>query len=154
MIRDYVADVAVFLAKRYLSHRPEAQPGRLTARTQPLGRQAWTSIDFWSSMITSAFAMSFPGCSPCFHEKSYADSGENGLSLFLGNIFDIVVSDYEMPEMDRGDRTTYSHSTHGLHKKGGHCCKYDLTAVGRQVAATALRLWEITIIPSLSAAHA
>jgi YesN/AraC family two-component response regulator len=29
-----------------------------------------------------------------------ADSGENGLSLFLNNKFDIVLSDYEMPGMD------------------------------------------------------
>ena len=29
-----------------------------------------------------------------------ADSGENGLSLFLKNKFDIVLSDYEMPGMD------------------------------------------------------
>jgi two-component system cell cycle sensor histidine kinase/response regulator CckA len=29
-----------------------------------------------------------------------ADSGENGLSLFLKNQFDIVLSDYEMPGMD------------------------------------------------------
>ena len=31
---------------------------------------------------------------------SSADSGENGLSIFLKNIFDIVLSDYEMPGMD------------------------------------------------------
>ncbi|RPJ16136.1 MAG: response regulator [Deltaproteobacteria bacterium] len=29
-----------------------------------------------------------------------ADSGENGLSLFLKNKFDIILSDYEMPGMD------------------------------------------------------
>ena len=29
-----------------------------------------------------------------------ADSGENGLNLFLKNKFDIVLSDYEMPGMD------------------------------------------------------
>jgi CheY-like chemotaxis protein len=34
------------------------------------------------------------------HEVSSADSGEKGLSIFLGNIFDIVLSDYEMPGMD------------------------------------------------------
>jgi CheY-like chemotaxis protein len=34
------------------------------------------------------------------HEVSSADSGENGLSIFLENIFDIVLSDYEMPGMD------------------------------------------------------
>ena len=34
------------------------------------------------------------------YEVSSADSGENGLSLFLKNKFDIVLSDYEMPGMD------------------------------------------------------
>ena len=34
------------------------------------------------------------------HEVSSADSGEKGLSIFLENIFDIVLSDYEMPGMD------------------------------------------------------
>ena len=34
------------------------------------------------------------------HEVSSADSGEKGLSIFLGNLFDIVLSDYEMPGMD------------------------------------------------------
>jgi CheY-like chemotaxis protein len=34
------------------------------------------------------------------HEVSSADSGEKALSIFLGNIFDIVLSDYEMPGMD------------------------------------------------------
>jgi CheY-like chemotaxis protein len=34
------------------------------------------------------------------HVVSSADSGENGLSIFLANIFDIVLSDYEMPGMD------------------------------------------------------
>ena len=29
-----------------------------------------------------------------------ADSGETGLSIFLKNLFDIVLSDYEMPGMD------------------------------------------------------
>jgi CheY-like chemotaxis protein len=29
-----------------------------------------------------------------------ADSGEKGLSIFLKNLFDIVLSDYEMPGMD------------------------------------------------------
>jgi len=43
---------------------------------------------------------------------------------------------------------------HGLIKKIGHCYKYYLTALGRRVAATAARLREMTIIPSLSAAHA
>jgi hypothetical protein len=43
---------------------------------------------------------------------------------------------------------------HGLIKKIGHCYKYYLTALGRRVAATAVRLREMTIIPSLSAAHA
>jgi len=42
---------------------------------------------------------------------------------------------------------------HGLIKKIGHCYKYYLTALGRRVAATAVRLRETTIIPSLSAAH-
>jgi CheY-like chemotaxis protein len=31
---------------------------------------------------------------------SSADSGENGLGIFLKNIFDVVLSDYEMPGMD------------------------------------------------------
>jgi hypothetical protein len=43
---------------------------------------------------------------------------------------------------------------HGLIKKIGHCYKYYLTALGRRVAATALRLREMTIIPALVAAHA
>jgi len=43
---------------------------------------------------------------------------------------------------------------HGLIKKIGHCYKYYLTALGRRVAATALRLRELSIIPSLVAAHA
>ena len=34
------------------------------------------------------------------YEVSSADSGENGLSVFLKNKFDIVLSDYEMPGMD------------------------------------------------------
>jgi CheY-like chemotaxis protein len=34
------------------------------------------------------------------YEVASADSGENGLSIFLKNIFDIVLSDYEMPGMD------------------------------------------------------
>jgi CheY-like chemotaxis protein len=34
------------------------------------------------------------------HDVSSADSGENGLSVFLLNQFDIVFSDYEMPGMD------------------------------------------------------
>jgi CheY-like chemotaxis protein len=34
------------------------------------------------------------------HEVSTADSGENGLRIFLKNKFDIVVSDYEMPGMN------------------------------------------------------
>ena len=34
------------------------------------------------------------------YEVSSADSGENGLSLFRKNKFDIVLSDYEMPGMD------------------------------------------------------
>jgi CheY-like chemotaxis protein len=34
------------------------------------------------------------------YEVSSADSGENGLSIFLKNKFDIVLSDYEMPGMD------------------------------------------------------
>jgi hypothetical protein len=42
---------------------------------------------------------------------------------------------------------------HGLIKKIGHCYKYYLTALGRRVAATALRLREMTIIPALATAH-
>jgi CheY-like chemotaxis protein len=34
------------------------------------------------------------------YEVSSADSGENGLNIFLKNQFDIVLSDYEMPGMD------------------------------------------------------
>jgi CheY-like chemotaxis protein len=34
------------------------------------------------------------------YEVLSADSDENGLSLFLKNKFDIVLSDYEMPGMD------------------------------------------------------
>lgn len=34
------------------------------------------------------------------HDVSSADSGENGLRVFLRNQFDIVFSDYEMPGMD------------------------------------------------------
>jgi len=34
------------------------------------------------------------------YDVSSADSGENGLSVFLRNKFDIVLSDYEMPGMD------------------------------------------------------
>ncbi|MBI5581091.1 MAG: response regulator [Deltaproteobacteria bacterium] len=34
------------------------------------------------------------------YEVSSADSGENGLRIFLKNEFDIVLSDYEMPGMD------------------------------------------------------
>ena len=34
------------------------------------------------------------------YEVSSADSGENGLSIFFKNKFDIVLSDYEMPGMD------------------------------------------------------
>ena len=33
-------------------------------------------------------------------DVSSADSGENGLSVFLRNRFDMVFSDYEMPGMD------------------------------------------------------
>jgi len=34
------------------------------------------------------------------YEVSSADSGENGLSLFLRNQFDLVITDFEMPGMD------------------------------------------------------
>jgi CheY-like chemotaxis protein len=34
------------------------------------------------------------------YEVSSADGGENGLSIFLKNRFDMVFSDYEMPGMD------------------------------------------------------
>lgn len=34
------------------------------------------------------------------YEVSSADTGENGLSIFRKNKFDIVLSDYEMPGMD------------------------------------------------------
>jgi hypothetical protein len=43
---------------------------------------------------------------------------------------------------------------HGLIKKVGHCYKYYLTALGRRVTATALRLREMVIIPELCAAAA
>jgi hypothetical protein len=39
--------------------------------------------------------------------------------------------------------------SHGLIKKIGHCYKYYLTALGRRVVATAVRLRQTTIIPSL-----
>ena len=42
---------------------------------------------------------------------------------------------------------------HGLIKRVGHCYKYYLTALGRRVAATAVRLREMAVIPSLCAAH-
>ncbi|MDP4856666.1 MAG: MarR family transcriptional regulator [Desulfobacterales bacterium] len=42
---------------------------------------------------------------------------------------------------------------HGLIKKVGHCYKYYLTALGRRVTATAVRLREMAVIPSLCAAH-
>ena len=34
------------------------------------------------------------------YEVLSADSGENGLSIFLKNKFNIILSDYEMPGMD------------------------------------------------------
>ena len=34
------------------------------------------------------------------YEVSAADSAENGLSIFLKNKFDVVLSDFEMPGMD------------------------------------------------------
>lgn len=34
------------------------------------------------------------------YEVSSADSGENGLGVFLRNEFDMVLSDYDMPGMD------------------------------------------------------
>jgi CheY-like chemotaxis protein len=34
------------------------------------------------------------------YEVSSADSGENGLGIFLRNEFDMVLSDYDMPGMD------------------------------------------------------
>ena len=34
------------------------------------------------------------------YEVSSADSAENGLSIFLENKFDVVLSDFEMPGMD------------------------------------------------------
>jgi CheY-like chemotaxis protein len=37
------------------------------------------------------------------YEVSSADSGENGLSIFAENEFDIVLSDYEMPGIDGVD---------------------------------------------------
>jgi two-component system autoinducer 1 sensor kinase/phosphatase LuxN len=37
------------------------------------------------------------------YEVSSADSGRNALSVFLQNKIDIVLSDYEMPEMDGVD---------------------------------------------------
>lgn len=40
---------------------------------------------------------------------------------------------------------------HGLIKKVGHCYKYYLTALGRRVTSTALRLREAVIIPALCA---
>jgi hypothetical protein len=43
---------------------------------------------------------------------------------------------------------------HGMIKKIGNCYKCYLTALERRVAATAVRLREMTIIPSLAATHA
>lgn len=37
------------------------------------------------------------------YEVSSADSGENGLRIFLRNKFDLVFSDYEMPGIDGVD---------------------------------------------------
>ena len=34
------------------------------------------------------------------YDVSSSDSGENGLSVFLKNKIDVVLTDYEMPEMD------------------------------------------------------
>lgn len=45
------------------------------------------------------------------YDVSSTDSGENGLSIFLRNKFDIVISDYEMPGMD-GVALAYSIKQH------------------------------------------
>jgi hypothetical protein len=42
---------------------------------------------------------------------------------------------------------------HGLMKKVGNHYKYYLTALGRQVATTALKLRELVVIPSLASAQ-
>ena len=44
--------------------------------------------------------------------------------------------------------------THGLIKKVGHTYKYYVTAFGKDVVATALKLRELVIIPQLAAAEA
>ena len=43
---------------------------------------------------------------------------------------------------------------HGLIKKAGHCYKYYLTALGKQVIALGLKLKQLYIIPTLSAQSA
>ncbi|MFL6449090.1 MAG: MarR family transcriptional regulator, partial [Bryobacteraceae bacterium] len=40
--------------------------------------------------------------------------------------------------------------THGLVKKVGHTYKYYVTALGKQVVATALKLRDLVIIPQLA----
>jgi hypothetical protein len=40
--------------------------------------------------------------------------------------------------------------THGLVKKAGHTYKYYVTAFGKEVVATALKLRELGIIPQLA----
>jgi len=40
--------------------------------------------------------------------------------------------------------------THGLVKKVGHTYKYYVTAFGKEVVATALKLRELVIIPQLA----
>ncbi len=54
----------------------------------------------------------------------------------------------------QGSRLLRRLRLHGLVKKAAHCYKYYLTALGKQVVATGLKLKELVIIPELAAASA
>jgi CheY-like chemotaxis protein len=60
------------------------------------------------------------------YEVSSADSGENGLGIFLKNKFDIVLSDYEMPGID-GIAFAYS-----VKKRSPHTPVVIMTGAGRE----------------------
>ncbi len=57
-----------------------------------------------------------------------------------------------LPEMSssRASRLLKRLRTHGLVKKVGHTYKYYVTAFGKEVVATALKLRELVIIPQLA----